>query len=52
MGLLPALFMNYFVMVLENQIKFVIIDRRIFNYYWRIYFGFIKIFPRFGKRSD
>jgi len=30
MGLLPALFMNYFVMVLENWIMFVIIERREF----------------------
>jgi len=40
MGLLPALFMNYFVMVLENQIMFVIIERHVFNYYWRVDFGF------------
>ena len=35
-GILLGLLMNYFVMVLENQIIFVIIERRIFNYYGRV----------------
>jgi len=40
MGLFTSFILNYFVMVLENLIMFVIIECRVFNYIWCVDFGF------------